>query len=137
MPPPLEGCIVGTSSWINSFFHNHFREFSDQDYFDKNGLFISVVLSAPLLFIGFFIVVSFYLLELQGFIEKSPFCCAFIDQCSYCFRKSFNSCKAYWIDEKEWKERLVSLKKKNYCKYFYKFTFNWIKGRKNKNNSIL
>ena len=43
---------------LNGVLHERWQEFADQDYFDENGLFISVVFSGPLLFIGFVQVIS-------------------------------------------------------------------------------
>ncbi|XP_025090419.1 transmembrane protein 18-like [Pomacea canaliculata] len=41
--------IVGCSEYINEFAANHWKVFARQQYFDSNGLFISVVMSVPLL----------------------------------------------------------------------------------------
>ena len=48
--------ICGTvylSETINYYLHDHWREFATQDYFDRHGVFLSVILGAPLLLIGF------------------------------------------------------------------------------------
>ncbi|XP_076456743.1 transmembrane protein 18-like [Babylonia areolata] len=41
--------LVGCSEYINQFAAQHWKKFSRQQYFDSNGLFISVVFSVPIL----------------------------------------------------------------------------------------
>ncbi|KAL8581366.1 hypothetical protein ACOMHN_034444 [Nucella lapillus] len=41
--------MVGCSEYINEFAAKHWKKFSKQQYFDSNGLFISVVFSVPIL----------------------------------------------------------------------------------------
>ena len=45
--------LILASEYVNQFLHDHWREFSTQDYFDEHGVFFSVVFSGPLLAIGF------------------------------------------------------------------------------------
>ena len=44
---------------LNSLAARHWRQFSGQNYFDPNGVFLSAVLSAPLVFTMFVILVGF------------------------------------------------------------------------------
>lgn len=46
---------------INSFLGKNWKSFSSQNYFDPNGLFISVLWSGPLLLITILIVVCSHL----------------------------------------------------------------------------
>ena len=40
--------LVYTSEHLNKILERHWQAFASQPYFDKNGIFISAVLSAPL-----------------------------------------------------------------------------------------
>jgi hypothetical protein len=53
--------IVGFLERINNFCANNWRIFSDQNYFDKHGVFAGVVVAMPLLALGFFQLVCFYI----------------------------------------------------------------------------
>lgn len=48
--------MVYSAEWINSFAKAHWQAFSRQDYFDRNGVFISVMYSAPLLLAAMFLL---------------------------------------------------------------------------------
>ena len=50
--------MVYSAERLNSLGSQHWREFASQDYFDKHGVFISLVFSAPLLGAAFFILVN-------------------------------------------------------------------------------
>ena len=54
----LLGLVIYLARHINSFCERNWRTFSNQNYFDPQGLFISVMLSGPLLIINAIIVVS-------------------------------------------------------------------------------
>jgi hypothetical protein len=41
--------FVYSASYLNTYGHEHWQDFASQNYFDKNGAFISAVYSAPLL----------------------------------------------------------------------------------------
>ncbi len=45
--------LVFALEYINAFLHYHWREFSTQDYFDRHGTFLGVMLAGPLMLIGF------------------------------------------------------------------------------------
>ena len=52
-------CVCGLLAQpLNGYLKDRWTQFADQDYFDENGLFISVVFSGPLLVIGFIQVIS-------------------------------------------------------------------------------
>ncbi len=56
--------LVYTSERLNRVLGQHWRSFAGQPYFDKNGIFISAVLSAPLVLDMLLILVG-YLLKLK------------------------------------------------------------------------
>ena len=45
--------MVLASESINTFLREHWRDFATQDYFDPHGVFLSCLLSGPLLGLGF------------------------------------------------------------------------------------
>ena len=45
--------IVVVAEPLNAFLHEHWRDFSTQDYFDEHGVFLSCLLTGPLLLLGF------------------------------------------------------------------------------------
>ena len=45
--------LVYFAETFNAYGAEHWQSFSTQDYFDKNGVFVSVIFSAPLVTIGF------------------------------------------------------------------------------------
>lgn len=63
--------LVFLSEPMNSFGSSHWKEFSKQNYFDKNGIFIGILYSAPLLCIGFFQLVMI-LPSLPAFPPLTP-----------------------------------------------------------------
>lgn len=44
---------------LNTLLAQHWKSFAKQPYFDPHGIFFSAVVSAPLLLVMFFLVVSF------------------------------------------------------------------------------
>ncbi|KAK7461547.1 hypothetical protein BaRGS_00038693 [Batillaria attramentaria] len=64
--------MVACSEYINEFASNHWRSFARQQYFDSSGLFISVVLSMPLLVNCLVIIVMWLKLsaDLAGAIRR-------------------------------------------------------------------
>mmetsp|Transcript_8018 Transcript_8018/g.14930 ORF Transcript_8018/g.14930 Transcript_8018/m.14930 type:complete len:136 (+) Transcript_8018:135-542(+) len=65
----LLGLVIYLARHINSFCERNWRMFSNQNYFDPQGLFISVMLSGPLLIINAIIVVN-HLIVLCGLMVK-------------------------------------------------------------------
>lgn len=49
---------VKSSEYMNTFLRNRWHTFSRQNYFDENGLFMGVMWSGPLLILGFSMLVS-------------------------------------------------------------------------------
>ena len=49
---------VYSAEWLNTFAREHWQEFAGQNYFDKRGVFISVMYSMPLLCLAFFVLIS-------------------------------------------------------------------------------
>ncbi|DBA85328.1 TPA: hypothetical protein ACH3X2_006016 [Trebouxia sp. C0005] len=56
--------LVYTSERLNRVLGQHWRSFAGQPYFDKNGIFISAVLSAPLV-LDMLVILVCYLLSLS------------------------------------------------------------------------
>ena len=54
--------MIYCAKYLNVYLEQNWSSSSRQPYFDASGLFISVVLSAPLLVINMVIVVSSYFL---------------------------------------------------------------------------
>jgi len=52
--------LVYTSERLNRVLGQHWRSFAGQPYFDKNGIFISAVLSAPLTLDMLVILVGYF-----------------------------------------------------------------------------
>lgn len=50
------------SETINNYGMIYWKYFSKQNYFDKHGVFIGILFSAPLLIIGFIQLVSYHIL---------------------------------------------------------------------------
>ena len=50
--------MVYCAEYINRLGAEHWREFAGQNYFDKRGVFISVMFSAPLLCLAMFILLN-------------------------------------------------------------------------------
>ena len=51
--------IVFNAERINNLAAQHYKSFTDQPYFDRHGIFFSAIVSAPLLFSMFILLVSF------------------------------------------------------------------------------
>lgn len=58
----LIAVFVALSERLNSFAQENWKEFSTQDYFDRHGVFTSIMYSAPMLCVAFFQLVSFIFL---------------------------------------------------------------------------
>lgn len=53
------GIVVRSAEYINSWAAGEWRSFCTQNYFDKQGIFISIFLCAPLLIDSFIMLVMF------------------------------------------------------------------------------
>jgi len=63
------GAVIYCAKYLNVYLEQNWSSFSRQSYFDASGLFISVVLSAPLLVINMVIVVN-HLIVLSGLVVQ-------------------------------------------------------------------
>ncbi|KAL6769924.1 hypothetical protein ACKKBG_A32895 [Auxenochlorella protothecoides x Auxenochlorella symbiontica] len=61
--------LVYFAERLNGLAASHWQRFSSQNYFDAHGIFLSAVLSAPLLLVMFVILVN-YLLAASGLLVK-------------------------------------------------------------------
>jgi hypothetical protein len=52
------GMIVRLAEQLNQLGHSRWRDFATQNYFDKNGIFMGIMICAPLLVICFIMLVS-------------------------------------------------------------------------------
>ena len=52
MPLHCAVASVYCAEYINDFAGRHWEDFAGQNYFDKNGVFVSVMFSAPLLVVA-------------------------------------------------------------------------------------
>lgn len=52
------GVIVRLAERLNQYGSNHWREFSTQNYFDRSGIFMGIMICAPLLVICFVLLVT-------------------------------------------------------------------------------
>lgn len=52
------GVIVRLAERLNQYGNNHWREFSTQNYFDRSGIFMGIMICAPLLVICFVLLVT-------------------------------------------------------------------------------
>mmetsp|Transcript_34872 Transcript_34872/g.74357 ORF Transcript_34872/g.74357 Transcript_34872/m.74357 type:complete len:229 (+) Transcript_34872:98-784(+) len=52
------GIIVRLAERLNTMGASHWREFSTQNYFDKNGIFMGIMICAPLLMVCLFMLTS-------------------------------------------------------------------------------
>merc|ERR1711862_533676 len=50
--------IIYSSQYLNTYGAIHWESFATQNYFDKNGIFLSIMLCAPLLFISLCTLIS-------------------------------------------------------------------------------
>ena len=46
------------AEWINTYGANNWQSFATQNYFDKNGVFVSVVFSGPMLAASMFLLLN-------------------------------------------------------------------------------
>ena len=51
--------IVRSAEWLNAYGAKNWETFATQNYFDNNGIFISIMISAPLLLMSFFMLISY------------------------------------------------------------------------------
>ena len=65
----LMGAVVRFGEKMNAYGADHWEAFATQNYFDKNGIFFTIVVSAPLLLITFIMLVS-YLREAMGLLVQ-------------------------------------------------------------------
>ncbi len=61
--------VVRSAEWANKYGARHWEEFATQNYFDEKGIFISLMLSAPLLLMAFVMLIS-YLREASGLLVE-------------------------------------------------------------------
>lgn len=61
--------IVRSAEWLNQYGAKNWESFATQNYFDERGIFISIMMSAPLLFMAFFMLIS-YLREASSLLVK-------------------------------------------------------------------
>lgn len=52
------GAIVRLAEKINQIGNQRWRDFATQNYFDKNGIFMGIMICAPLLMVTFVMLVS-------------------------------------------------------------------------------
>merc|ERR1711937_982314 len=63
------GLVIYCAKYLNAYCEKNWESFATQPYFDNQGLFISAMLSGPLLVINIIIVVN-HLIELSRLIVK-------------------------------------------------------------------
>jgi len=51
--------IVRSAEYLNQWGNTNWESFATQDYFDTKGIFVSLMLSGPLLFLSFFMLIAF------------------------------------------------------------------------------
>jgi len=61
------GIIVRSAEWINTQGAKHWEQFATQDYFDKRGIFIGIMLAAPLL-VDSFMMLLFFMSEASSLL---------------------------------------------------------------------
>jgi len=61
--------IVRSAERLNDYGAQNWESFATQNYFDKSGIFISIMISAPLLLMAFYMLIS-YLREAAGLLVK-------------------------------------------------------------------
>ncbi|KAL7526104.1 hypothetical protein ACHAWF_001647 [Thalassiosira exigua] len=52
------GVIIRLAEWLNGMGARRWREFATQNYFDRNGIFMGIMVCAPLLMVCMFMLVS-------------------------------------------------------------------------------
>ena len=61
--------IVRSAEWFNKYGSRNWEQFATQNYFDEKGIFISIMVSAPLLMMTFLMLISF-LREASGLLVE-------------------------------------------------------------------
>lgn len=61
--------IVRSAERLNDYGAQNWESFATQNYFDKSGIFISIMISTPLLLMAFYMLIS-YLREAAGLLVK-------------------------------------------------------------------
>jgi hypothetical protein len=51
--------VIKSAEWLNAMGEEHWESFASQDYFDKRGVFVGIMLSGPLLFDSLLMLVFF------------------------------------------------------------------------------
>ena len=51
--------IVRSAEWLNKYGARTWEKYATQNYFDEKGIFVSLMLSAPILLMAFFMLISF------------------------------------------------------------------------------
>lgn len=51
--------VVRSAEYLNRWGNANWKSFATQDYFDPKGIFVSLMLSGPLLFLSFFMLIAF------------------------------------------------------------------------------
>jgi hypothetical protein len=53
------GALVRSSEWLNGLGGKNWQRFATQDYFDKRGIFVGIMLCGPLLLDSFMMLLFF------------------------------------------------------------------------------
>lgn len=53
------GAVVRSAEWLNGLGARHWEKFATQNYFDRRGIFVAIMLSGPLLLDSFLMLISF------------------------------------------------------------------------------
>lgn len=61
--------LVRSAEWFNEYGSKNWEKFASQNYFDDKGVFISIMMSGPLLMMAFFMLIS-YLREASGLLVE-------------------------------------------------------------------
>lgn len=61
--------MVRSAEMLNRYGANNWETFATQNYFDEKGIFISIMMSAPLLMVSFIMLIS-YLREASGLLVQ-------------------------------------------------------------------
>jgi len=67
------GVVVRSAERLNEYGRENWESFATQDYFDKNGIFVTIMLSAPLLSICFFMMISYVREATRLMVEVKTF----------------------------------------------------------------
>lgn len=63
------GCTVRSAEYLNSYGSKNWEQFATQNYFDDRGIFISIMLSGPMIIMAFIMLIS-YVREASGLLVK-------------------------------------------------------------------